>query len=83
MSEEKEVKKERWYSRLFGGRKAMMVTAFLGLPLWVVLIWSYIIRDWIFAKFILPILITAICIYLGINITQKIKLNGKGNNAEK
>jgi len=67
-----------WYD-FFGGRKAMFVILFLGLPEWFVLIWSYFIQDWAFAKFFTPLVLFGILAYLGINVTQKKLLNGANN----
>jgi len=75
MEEEKE-KETRWYSSL-GGRKAMFIVLFLGFPEWLVLIWSFVIKNWDFAKFFSPIVLGGILAYLGVNLTQHIK---KGNN---
>jgi len=74
----------RWYERL-GGRKftALLIGAIL--VEWVVVIWSYVIRDWTFAKFYTYPVLIGIFAYLGVNVWQKKVQNGgiNGQGTEK
>jgi len=63
----------------FDGRKAGILSLFVGFPLWLVLVWSYVIKDWNFAKFFAPIALTGILAYLGVNVFSHVKGNGKNN----
>lgn len=58
-----------------GGRKSAHIVLWLGLPEWFVIIMSYIIKDWDFAKFFTPIVLLGILAFLGINVAQHIKLD--------
>lgn len=64
----------------FGGRKSTHIILWLGLPEWFVLIMSYVMKDWEFARFFTPIVLLGILGYLGVNTTQHIKMNGGKNN---
>ena len=60
-----------------GGRKSAHIVLWLGLPEWFVITMSYIIKDWDFAKFFTPIVLLGILGYLGVNVTQHIKVNNR------
>ena len=74
MEENKEPQKKGWF-KFLGGRKSAHVILWLGLPEWFVLIMSYIIKDWEFARFFTSLVLLGILGYLGVNVTQHIKIN--------
>ena len=63
----------------FGGRKSGLAFLSIVVPFNIAIIWSYVIKDWMFLKFFSPIAIGGILALAGVNVYQKKVLNGKNN----